>query len=140
MQVNVMPSVRNNFAVIALALGVAVAALPVQAQNPYRKTLSIGEYHEILNDPNSTLQENRNIIGWYLIGLVGGFDYLETSFYRAGAKRLYCPPQGALDGSDRYNDLIAREMKRRPDLWRKDSPQPLARLVIAAMRYEFPCR
>jgi hypothetical protein len=122
-----------------LALGLG-AALPAQAQDTQRKTLSIGDYHRILSDPTRTAQENLNIIGWYLIGLDGGLAWLEVSAEKAGIKPLSCPPDGAVSGRDKYINLIAREMERRPDLWPKDSPQPLARLVIAAMRTEFPCR
>ena len=114
--------------------------LPAQAQDSHRKTLSIREYHETLSDSTRTPQENLNTVGWYLVGLAGGIAWLEEDFKELGIKPLSCPPDDALDGRDKYIDLIAREMKRRPDLWHKDSPQPLARLMMAAMRNEFPCR
>lgn len=127
-----MPSISHLAAAMVLALGVAA---PVQAQ-----TMSVKEYDDIHNAIEGTAAENGANISWYIFGLNNGLDYVAGAFHANGAAPLLCNPSGRTLRTREFAALIGRELKERPDLWRKDPDMPVARVMFEAMRREFPCR
>jgi hypothetical protein len=127
-----MPSSSNLAAAIVLTLGIAAQA---QAQ-----TMSVKEYDDILNGVEGTAAENGMNISWYIFGLNNGLDYVAGAFHANGAAPLSCNPSRRTLQTREFVFLIDRELKERPDLWRKDPAMPVAHVMFEAMRREFPCR
>ena len=124
-----------------LALGIGAAALPAQAQiRNSRDSLSIREYHSILNDAKLTQEQKFGALDWHIVGIWHGL-LVQAEYYKSlGRVPFFCVPDDALNSRDKHMDSIATELRRRPDLWRKDSPKPLAGLMFSALRDQFPCR
>ncbi len=102
--------------------------------------MSVREYEDILNAVEGTTAENALNMSWYVAGLNNGLFYVGGAFETNGAPPLACLPSDRVVSTREYIVLIGRELDERPDQWRKDAGMPVARIMLEALRREFPCR
>jgi hypothetical protein len=133
-QGGIVQSVRNNVAVVMLALGMSGAAsLPAQAQ------MSVERYGEILKTAKYGNAAEATLV-WYLAGVRGAFDLLEWEYEDRKAPSLYCVPETSLVDLGEFKAMLEDEMKRQPQTARKNADQSVAMFAVEALRRQFPCK
>lgn len=101
--------------------------------------MTIQQYEILANMEGKTREEIAGVLTFYLEGLIGGIGWMMAE-YRTGPKAapLFCWRPVDVPGAIGYMDLIDRELRERPELRREKSQLPIARVMLDALRREFP--
>jgi hypothetical protein len=126
----IVPSVRNNFVVIALALAISAVALPsAQAR------MSLQEYEKLRAREVAEGGESEGI-HLYLLGLLEGIDWATAGIDEKGPQ-LFCGNHGVKLTDIRR--IVENELAAHPEIWRKDPAAPIGPIVMAGLRRKYPC-
>ena len=104
-----------------------------------RAQMTIEHYEILANTEGKTREEIAGVLTFYLNGLITGISWMMAE-YRTGPKAapLLCWRPNDLPGVMGYMDWIDRELRERPELRREKSDLPVARVMMDALRREFP--
>ncbi len=102
------------------------------------KTFAVGDHYTV-EELIDLYSKDKNTVLAFFNGVGTGMNWANSALEAQGQEKLYCPPEGQVDGAEDVFRIYVDEYTRQKERWDEFPLQPPAFIFLKGIQWKYPC-